>query len=132
MVLQPIGIWKIASWCFGLLGAAALAVMDPTTKGFLLAACIVAIPPTITGIFAIYDRRQGEKKIHAGIGEVKEIAQQTEKNTNSTLTQLRVRTLELHGQVDAATTRADIAEGSEAGRQLARTEAAEDKAKEKL
>jgi hypothetical protein len=31
--------------------ATAVAVMDPTTKGYIIAGCIAAIPPTITGMF---------------------------------------------------------------------------------
>ena len=33
-----------------ILAAAAIAAMDPTTKGYIVAGCIAAIPPTITGV----------------------------------------------------------------------------------
>ena len=31
--------------------ATAFAILDPTTKGYVIAGCIAAIPPTITGMF---------------------------------------------------------------------------------
>ena len=89
--------------------AAGLFTIDPTTRTFILAACIVSLPPTITGIFNILVNLTGQK-----------ILKKVEVNTNSANTMLRE-------QRNIATTRADTAEGMEAGRQMARTEAAEEK-----
>jgi hypothetical protein len=36
--------------CASITVAAAVAAMDPTTKGYVIAGCIAAIPPTITGL----------------------------------------------------------------------------------
>jgi|ERR1019366_2006339 hypothetical protein len=42
---------------------AAFAVMDPTTKGYVIAGCIAAIPPTITGIFNHWKISAVERKV---------------------------------------------------------------------
>jgi hypothetical protein len=38
-----------------LAAGAAVAVMDPTTKGYIIAACIAGIPSTISGFFGLFN-----------------------------------------------------------------------------
>jgi hypothetical protein len=112
MSISPYGTLKLV-YGVGVITVAAWVALDPTTKTFILAACIVSLPPTITGIFNILVNLTGQK-----------ILKKVEVNTNSANTMLRQ-------QRNEATKRADIAEGAEVGRQLARTEASEDAAKAK-
>jgi hypothetical protein len=84
--------------------AAVIVALSPDAKTFLLAAIIVSLPPTITGLF-------GLRKLN-----------KIEINTNHANTMLRE-------QRNEAATRADVAEGAEAGRLIARAEATADAAK---
>ena len=100
-ILYGVGVSVVAVWV----------VIDPTFKAFLYGCAIVSLPPTITGLFNYF----ATLRLIAKVDKV-------ETNTNSMNTELRK-------QAVASATRADISEGSEAGRQLARAEAAADKAK---
>jgi hypothetical protein len=42
---------------------AAIAVMDPNVKGYLIAGCVAAIPPTITGLFNHWKISTVERKV---------------------------------------------------------------------
>lgn len=50
MGLAHYGVAKLVL-ALSVTAGAAFAVMDPTTKGYVIASCIAAIPPTITGVF---------------------------------------------------------------------------------
>ena len=58
------GAWKAGAWFVGLAGGAVFALIEtPLTKEtFLIGATIVALPPTITGLFGILHDRRTERK----------------------------------------------------------------------
>jgi hypothetical protein len=120
MSLPHYSAWKIATWILSLAGAV-IVTLDPTVK----VAIIVAIPSTITGIGTLILGFMSRKSQQITDAKVEKIEISVNSNTSRLLDKLE----EKGKQLVAATSRADSSEGSEAGRQLARTEASEDKAK---
>lgn len=99
MTIHYYGGLKAVTWLFGLAAVAAFAI-EPTVK----VAIIVAIPSAITGIGTLvlgFLNRKDAKEIHAVVTKV-------ETQTNNMNTELRQ-------QRNAATTRADSAEGQMKG-----------------
>ncbi len=74
MTLAPIGAWKLTTLIIGA-AAAAMFVMDPSTKVMLGAVLIASLPATISGIFSVVLQFRAERRsdaMHATLNEVKE------------------------------------------------------------
>ena len=87
---------KLASWAVGIVAGTIFTFVQTardtplTRETFLIGACIVAIPPTITGLFGIIHDRRIERKVDGILSKA-------------------------HEDAKTATTRADTAEGFRAG-----------------
>jgi hypothetical protein len=62
MFIASYGAMKLV-FIASVLAGAAFAVIDPTTKGYIIAGCIAAIPPTVTGFFNHWKISTVERKV---------------------------------------------------------------------
>lgn len=106
MTLAPIGAWKLTTLIIGA-AAAAMFVMDPSTKVMLGAVLIASLPATISGVFSVVLQFRAERRsdaIHATLNVVKE-------QTDGINNRLQVANDTQAVELKKVTRRADLAQG---------------------
>ena len=106
MTLAPIGAWKLTTLIIGAV-AAAMFVMDPSTKVMLGAVLIASLPATISGVFSVVLQYRAERRSEAMHTTLNEVKEQTNGINNRLQTANETQAVELK----KATRKADLAQG---------------------